>query len=188
MKAYDLSSINVLIIDDHKFSLSLVHAVLRSLRVHEIVVAEDPKKALKLSNSVSPDLIFCDYAMSPMTGLEFMRDVRGGRSHWDYRMPIVMLTSYTENTRVMQARDAGASYYLSKPFSALSVYKRIVQIIERPKPFVKVKNFIGPDRRRRREAEILTGKDRRWGSMDIAENPDLQLSQDELKVLLEEPA
>ena len=187
MKAYDLSSLDMLIIDYHKFSLSMMREVLRLLRVRNVVVAEDAQNAIKLAASIKPDLIFCDYEMSTMSGPAFMREVRSRTTDWDCRIPIIMLTSYTDNMRVITARDAGASNYLSKPFSVRAVYQRIIQIIEHPRVFIQNKNFIGPDRRRRK-TDTFTCQDKRRPCDDIAESPNVSLSQDELNALLQEPA
>ena len=53
----------MLIIDYHKFSLSMMREVLRLLRVRNVVVAEDAQNAIKLATSIKPVLIFCDYEM-----------------------------------------------------------------------------------------------------------------------------
>ena len=49
-------------------------------------------------------------------------------------------------------RDAGVTEFLVKPFNARDLYRRIVQIIERPRQFVRSEDFFGPDRRRKRES------------------------------------
>jgi len=49
---------------------------------------------------------------------------------------------------VMVARDAGITEFLTKPISAKSLYERIVNVVVRPRPFVKTKTYFGPDRRR----------------------------------------
>jgi len=60
---------------------------------------------------------------------------------------------------VHEARDAGVTEFLAKPVSSQMVYHRFVQIIEKPRTFVKTRRFTGPCRRRRRDK--LTRPDRR---------------------------
>jgi DNA-binding response OmpR family regulator len=61
-----------------------------------------------------------------------------------------MITAHTELRRIETARDAGITEALLKPVTPRNLYDRIVQIIERPRRFVKTPEFAGPDRRRRR--------------------------------------
>jgi two-component system chemotaxis response regulator CheY len=53
----------------------------------------------------------------------------------------------------MQARDAGVTEFLVKPFTARDLYRRLYQIIERPRQFVRSEDFFGPDRRRKGAAD-----------------------------------
>jgi DNA-binding response OmpR family regulator len=63
-------------------------------------------------------------------------------------VPIIMLTGHSDKKRVMIARDAGITEFLTKPISAKSLYERILNVVLRPRPFVKTKTYFGPDRRR----------------------------------------
>src|SRR2546423_87136 len=76
------------------------------------------------------------------------RHIRSSPDSPDPFAPIVMLSGHTEKARVMQARDAGITEFMAKPVSARSLYARIVSIIENPRPFVRTKDYFGPDRRR----------------------------------------
>ena len=58
-----------------------------------------------------------------------------------------MLTGFTELHRVKQARDAGVTAFLAKPISAAALYRRLCTVIDDQRPFVRVGDFIGPDRR-----------------------------------------
>lgn len=184
MKAFDLSSLKVMVIDDHKFSLSLMREILRTFNCREVHVADDVQAAMKMSDTVNPDIIFCDYEMSPISGLDFTKMIRAGKSNWDYRVPVVMLTSHTEKSRVIAARDVGSTYYLAKPISATSVYRRIHNIIVQPRPFIKCGTYIGPDRRNPRSSAVFEGDDRRVLTGSIEENPDVSLSKQERDALM----
>jgi DNA-binding response OmpR family regulator len=63
-------------------------------------------------------------------------------------VPIIMLSGFTEHRRITEARDAGINEFLAKPISAKSIYQRVATIIDNPRPFIRAKNFFGPDRRR----------------------------------------
>lgn len=184
MKAFDLSSLKILIIDDHKFSLSLMREILRTFHCREVHVADDVDAAMKMSDVMTPDIIFCDYEMSPISGLDFTKMVRAGKTAWDFRVPVVMLTSHCEKNRVIAARDVGSTYYLAKPISATSVYRRIHNIIDRPRPFIRCSTYIGPDRRNPRSVADFVKEDRRKQTDGIEENPDVSLSKAERDTLV----
>jgi DNA-binding response OmpR family regulator len=63
-------------------------------------------------------------------------------------LPIIILTAYSEKKQVIMARDAGATEFLCKPVSATALYRRIQNVIENPRPFIRTRDFFGPDRRR----------------------------------------
>ena len=67
---------------------------------------------------------------------------------------------FSSEKRVRMARDSGVTEFLKKPFTAESLYKRIEEIIERPRQFVRADSYIGPDRRRNKKLEYQ-GPERR---------------------------
>lgn len=184
MKAFDLSSLKVMVIDDHKFSLSLMREILRIFNCRSVYVADDVQAALKMGDTVNPDIIFCDYEMSPISGIDFTKMIRAGKSTWDFRVPVVMLTSHTEKKRVIEARDVGSTYYLAKPISATSVYRRIHNIIQQPRSFIKCGTYIGPDRRNPKSSADFNGDNRRVQAVSIEETPDVTISKEERDALM----
>ncbi len=82
------------------------------------------------------------------------------------------MTGFSERRRVFQARDSGVTEFLVKPFNARDLYRRISQIIERPRQFVRSEDFFGPDRRRK-SLEEYQGAERRSGN-----SPDYNIPSD----------
>lgn len=160
--AYDLSGVNFLIVEDNAHMRNLVKTILHTLGVRNIREASDGADAFKELRSFPVDIILTDWAMSPIDGIEFTRLVRNGADSPNPYVPIIMLSAHTEMTRVAEARDAGVNEFLAKPISAKSLITRINAVIERPRPFVRSKNYFGPDRRRKDQP--FNGPDRRKGS------------------------
>ena len=71
-----------------------------------------------------------------------------------------MITSETRREKVIQARNTGVTEFVAKPFNAKSLLLRIKEVIERPRPYVDVGSYFGPDRRRRTEV-MAEGEERR---------------------------
>src|SRR5690606_14043240 len=96
---------------------------------------------------INPDIVIADWMMKPMDGISFARMVRNDPRSPNAYVPIILMTGFSERRRVLQARDAGVTEFLVKPFNARDLYKRIAQVIERPRQFVRSEDFFGPDRR-----------------------------------------
>src|SRR6185436_2011519 len=113
------------------------------------------------------DVIFADWEMEGMSGLEFTTKVRSAPDSPNAFVPILMLTSYTSIERVHAARDAGVNEFLAKPVSAKTVIARLTSVIEHPRPFVRTKSYFGPCRRRRRNDDHFQGPERRSAEGNI---------------------
>jgi len=96
------------------------------------------------------DVIISDWAMKPMNGLDLLKWVRSHNSEAIQFMPFIMLTAYSSMDWVTTARDWGATEFLTKPVSAQAVAKRLLTVIERPRPFIRTGEYFGPDRRRQK--------------------------------------
>ena len=169
MGTYNLERLNFLVVDDNRHMRSLVRSVLHALGARHIEEATDGADAYARLGTYATDVIICNWQMSPMDGLEFVRLLRTDTDSPNPFVPVIMLTAHTEAKRVMEARDAGVTEVLAKPISARQLYSRIRAVIERPRPFVRAKSYVGPDRRCRQDADFK-GLERR--TQDTAEQPE----------------
>jgi two-component system chemotaxis response regulator CheY len=92
---------------------TIIRRSLESLGVTGAVEAVDGIQALQLFKEGGFDLILTDWNMPGKTGIELAREVRA----LDKKIPIVMITTEAERTRVLEAIQAGVSDYLVKPFT-----------------------------------------------------------------------
>lgn len=163
-KAYDISRLKVLIAEDNKYMQILLREILRSFGVRDTQAASDGAEALKTLQVYPADIILADWRMTPLDGLELTRMIREDTNPLTRFVPIILITGHTEYHRVQEAVDAGITEFLAKPVSASLLYSRIRNIIERPRPFVKSRRFVGPDRRRgKRTNKTHVGPLRRKG-------------------------
>ena len=125
----DLSQLLVMIIDDNRFIRRLVHEILRGFNVGYVVEAENGADALEKFKVAKPDIVFCDWLMQPMTGLELLREVRAGRTPVSSNTPVIMMTGQLDVDSVLAARDLGVSGYLAKPVTVDGVMTRIVDVV-----------------------------------------------------------
>ena len=148
-RGYDLSNLRVLLVEDNEFLRKLVTSVLSSLGIRRVQKAKEGGEAWSLFQASAPDLIIVDWVMSPIDGPTFVQRVRHDKSSRNSYVPIIMLSAYSDMSRVVAARDMGVNEFLAKPVSATQLYDRIERVIEIERPFVRSDNYFGPCRRRR---------------------------------------
>jgi two-component system chemotaxis response regulator CheY len=105
---------------------------LASLGVIEFVDAENGAEgltALQAAGSQPFDLVLVDWNMPVMNGLAFVLKAR----ETDKRTPMVMVTTESEKTRVMDAIRAGISGYVVKPFNEESMLEKVRAALGRGK-------------------------------------------------------
>lgn len=143
-----LARIKFLVVDDNLHAIDLVKTMLRGFGVDQVVEAQtiaDAKKALKAGPF---DIVILDYLMGEEEGVTLARHIRRDPASPSPFIPIIMLTGHADRNRVMAARDAGVNEFCVKPFTPADLMKRIMAVIEHPRPFVRSDSYFGPDRRR----------------------------------------
>ena len=128
--------------------LDITKSLLITFGVGQVIGAHNGVVGYERFKEYMPDIIIADWMMKPMDGISFTRKVRNAPDSPNPYVPILLMTGFSERRRVFQARDAGVTEFIVKPFKARELYKRLVQVIERPRQFVRSPDFFGPDRRR----------------------------------------
>lgn len=103
----------ILIIDDSESIRDLVKFTLEN-ESHDVLVGVDGVDAQKHLNGDSIDLIITDLHMPNLDGIGFIKAVR---AHSDYgKIPILFLTTESQQEKKMEAKEAGATGWIVKPF------------------------------------------------------------------------
>jgi CheY-like chemotaxis protein len=160
MSGDGFSRLRVLIVDDNHHMINIVKTILRGFGIKDFLEARDAAEAFDLFRSSATDIIVLDYQMNLLDGNDFVRLVRTGSDSPNPYVPVIMLTAYSERSRVEAARDAGVTEFCCKPVTAMELYRKIMAVINHPRPFVRSPGYIGPDRRRH-TAPAYEGPERR---------------------------
>ena len=185
--AYQFRNISVLIVEDNVPMMELIKALLETFGIVNVDNAKDGEEGFKKFCYSNHDLVIADWMMKPMDGISLTRLIRNDPRSPNQFVPVILVTGFSEKRRVLQARDAGVTEFLVKPFNARDLYRRIAQIIERPRQFVRSEDFFGPDRRRKRDVEYggpERRQDRDGGEQEAqapAVKPDKEKFQDSLR-------
>lgn len=144
-----LEGICALILDDNAHMRGLLRAILLSFGVRRVDEAGEAQQAIDNVMRGETDLAFVDFRLSGIDGLDFCRRIRLGADSPNVYLPIIMITAYSERSRVLDAINSGVDEFLVKPVRAVDVANRVNAVIERRRPFVRAGAYFGPDRRRR---------------------------------------
>jgi two-component system, OmpR family, phosphate regulon response regulator PhoB len=98
---------------------------------YEIDEAFDGLEAFNLLCENAYDLIILDFMMPVMTGLEVIEKMRAMPSKQDVK--VMMLSAKNQQSDQEQVLNAGANYFMSKPFSPLELVKRVEEILSEGK-------------------------------------------------------
>lgn len=104
---------NILIVDDSESIREVVSFTLEN-EGYSVLVGIDGKDALKFLDGSHIDLIITDLHMPEMNGIEFIKHVRAMEQY--KRIPILFLTTESQAAKKMEAKDAGATGWIIKPF------------------------------------------------------------------------
>ncbi len=148
--SYQFGNITILLVEDNQPMLDLVRSILETFGTGRVVPAKNGEEAFQKYLEHNPDLIIADWMMKPMDGITMTRRIRESDKGPNRFVPVILMTGFSEKRRVEEARDAGVTEFLGKPFNTRDLYARLQQIIEKPRKYVKSEDFFGPDRRRKK--------------------------------------
>jgi len=109
----------VLVVDDEMQITRVLRAAL-SAQGYDVRTANEPEEALRLVQDWMPDLMITDLMMPGMTGIELSRAVRAKSD-----VPILVLSVRDQERTKIEALDAGADDYVTKPFSTHELLARV---------------------------------------------------------------
>ncbi len=116
----------ILVVDDSQVTRKLVRAMLSEIGFANVDEAEDGAQALTSLGMLRYALVISDWMMQPMSGLDLLKAVR--RSGRYGRQPFIMMTALNQRKFAEVARDAGATQFLTKPFTARNLAAKIAAI------------------------------------------------------------
>ena len=118
----------VLVVDDEP-QLTRALAINLRARHYEVDVASDGRAALDLAAHRHPDVVLLDLGLPDLDGVEVIRGLRG----WT-QIPIIVLSARQGSEDKVEALDAGADDYVTKPFGMDELLARLRAAVRRGMP------------------------------------------------------
>ncbi len=119
----------IMLIDDSRTIRNVLKSILATLGYTEIMEANDGLDALSKVSAFEPELLLVDWNMPNMDGLTFVKKYRSNGN----KAPIIMVTTESERSRVVEAIKAGVQNYVTKPFTPDVLSIRIKETLESAK-------------------------------------------------------
>ncbi|MGW6442068.1 response regulator [Lentzea sp. NPDC055074] len=174
---------SVLVVDDEPQIVRALRINL-SARGYDVMTAYDGKSALGVAVEGKPDVVVLDLGLPDIDGVDVIAGLRG----WS-TIPIIVLSARTDSSAKVEALDAGADDYVTKPFGMDELLARLRAAVRRNAaredgdPIVETSSFVvdlavKKVRRDGREVHLTPTE---WGLVEIlARNPGRLVSQRQL--------
>lgn len=147
----NLHKVSLLIVDSNMFSRSFTRGLCRDLGFNNIFSTGNTMEAMKLLLDNPIDIIICDWDMTPLSGTEFVRQIRASKELPNSNIPIIMFSSVGDLKAIVGARDIGVNDVLTRPFVMKRFITSLTTALSNPRPYVKSETYTGPCRRHKQE-------------------------------------
>lgn len=120
-----------MVVDDSRVMRGMVMQTLRQTELAEFEFSEasNGNEALDKFDAEQTEIIFADWNMPGMNGIEFARQIRS--MHWASHIPVVMITSESADGKQQDAfNQARITCYITKPFTADEIKEKLIPVID----------------------------------------------------------
>lgn len=143
----NLTGAVTMVVDDSPFSLEITTSSLRGFGIRTAYACRDAAEAMEILQDAHIDLLVVDAEMPGVSGYELVKWLRRSGLDPNAFVPVIMTAAHIRRNKVAEARDCGANFVVTKPFSASGLLERIVWVAKDGRPFLEVGDYFGPDRR-----------------------------------------
>ena len=158
-KKLNLAALGFLVVGNNAQERQAAKSILYTLGARSIRLVKDGSEAITEMKTFPADVVFCDWEMSPVNGLQFTQRIRAEGKGIGQFAVIIALYGELSQQLVIEARDVGVNDFIAKPMSIGSVTSRLHRVFDNPRDFVRSDTYFGPDRRCRDVA--FEGEERR---------------------------
>jgi len=116
-----------LVVDDSAVMRKVLIGALSRADITDVDQACDGQEAVEAVAKGEYQLVLMDWNMPNMLGIDALRAIRASGS----KVPIIMVTTEAEKTRVIDALKAGANNYIIKPFEPNTIVTKIQEVLAR---------------------------------------------------------
>ena len=127
----NVSEFRALVVEDSPTFCSIIKLVLDSLGIKERVFVADGRKAIETLETFSADIIFMDWMMEGMDGIECTRRIRSGASASMPDVAIIMVSAKDTEEDLRCATEVGVDIFVPKPITIKTVHEAAVRALDK---------------------------------------------------------
>lgn len=143
----NLRALKALCVDSNAQGLDILSQTLLGFGVDRIFRAPSADEAKEILKKQTIDLILCDAQLGDESGNDFVRWLRLSGEEPNCHAPVFVVTGHAIEPEVLNARDCGSSFIVTKPLSPAVLMQRILWVAAADRAFIEAENYTGPDRR-----------------------------------------
>lgn len=130
-----MNKFQILVVEDDAPIRNLIATTLKTHN-YKYLLAQNGEEAIIQASTHDPDVVFLDLGLPDMDGVEIIKKIR----EWS-NMPIIVISARSEDEDKIEALDAGADDYLTKPFSVEELLARL-RVMQRRIAILQVDNNV----------------------------------------------
>lgn len=130
-----MNKFQILVVEDDAPIRNLIATTLKTHN-YKYLLAQNGEEAIIQASTHDPDVVFLDLGLPDMDGVEIIKKIR----EWS-DMPIIVISARSEDEDKIEALDAGADDYLTKPFSVEELLARL-RVMQRRIALLQVDNNV----------------------------------------------
>jgi two-component system chemotaxis response regulator CheY len=116
-------STKILLVEDSNLQAKVLLKIFEELGYKNVLYCEHPEKALETAKAEQSKVIFCDWNMPTMSGLDVLKLMRADEEL--KKVPFIFLTADSDRTKVIEAVKNGANDYIVKPATAPTIDEKL---------------------------------------------------------------
>lgn len=128
-KTIDYEKFRILVIEDQPFVRRTIMQILMQIGFRSIAEADNGETGMRECIRANPDIVVCDIDMKPVSGLQFLAQLRASTEVANSRTPVVFLTNHTESEIVKKAMALGVNGFVVKPPSIGALKERVDRLL-----------------------------------------------------------
>ena len=147
MERAEFAKLRIMLLSRKSHGAATLRSVLSIAGVSKIIGLDQSRRALEMLTMEHFDAIFAEESSDPIDDLTFPQAVRRKVGILNPMIPVFVFQEQARRRTVEQARDSGATDFLTCPISPKTVMAKLGAALVAPRAFIKAPDFFGPDRR-----------------------------------------
>lgn len=138
---------SLLLAESNRQMRSAIRSMLLDQKLSNIAETSDSKSFMDTVSTMPFHVILLDSAIANLDAIAVTHLIRSGRLGINRNAAIILLAHKSDMPYVFEAREAGVTDFIAKPFSSAALITRLLSVLEKPQQFIATPTYIGPCRR-----------------------------------------